>query len=260
MKNIENKLLLFLPQLNDKKENKNKSQLIKSKQFFKTPTKSSISLGSKTNISQNQTKVGENYFNSKIDDIRNNKFYSTISLNKKRLESSQILNKNMIKLSQVNLSLKIFPCSSNVSLNNENKFPLKNNYSTGKFNLQDSPNAMRSTGLPINLCKIKKNFLYFSKSKFKSSNTIEKNIKKVIELKFNLKSPIDNFINKYNLNNVYPQFIKNNVNKQTDRKNYINDNNKEVFDCDELIKNFDDLKENDIVETLNLKSNISFFK
>ena len=159
MKNIENKLLLFLPQLNDKKENKNKSQLIKSKQFFKTPTKSSISLGSKTNISQNQTKVGENYFNSKIDDIRNNKFYSTISLNKKRLESSQILNINMIKLSQVNLSLQIFPCSSNVSLNNENKFPLKNNYSTGKFNLQDSPNAMRSTGLPINLCKIKKNFL-----------------------------------------------------------------------------------------------------
>ena len=79
-----------------------------------------------------------------------------------------------------------------------------------------------------------------------------KDIEKVIEIKFNIKSQLKYFISKFNLKNVYPQFIRNNELKKRNFRNKIIDDNKEIIDCDQLIKNFDELKDNSMMlETLN---------
>ena len=248
MQNNENKKNSYLPKIDAKKNVKNNSQSIMWKQIPKIPKKRSLSnLKTTIKFPNNIKNANEDLFplNKEVV-VRNNKFFK-----KKEVEPSKVIVKDVIRLSQVNLSLNMIQSLSNVSLINENKFHLKKNRSLESFNLENSQITMRKTGLPINLGRIRQNF-FSNKNKTKSSQLTHKDIEKVIELKFNIKSQLKYFISKFNLKNVYPQFIRNNELKKRNFRNKIIDDNKEIIDCDQLIKNFDELKDNSMMlETLN---------
>jgi hypothetical protein len=259
MNEIQSKIILFLPQINTvTKHTYNKERLttVDSKKTLKFEKSSNNTITDtqpeKITYQINHIETREN--NSRLENKE--KSIMTESSKKKNLiDNSKFRNKDLIKLTQITLPFNGFQNSGSKSRIIEQVPLLSTGFSSKKFS---KDNILRNVTSFSNM-KMSKNIFRTTKSNKKFTDRMTSH-NKFYDIKFSVNSPINNYISKYNLNNIYPQVPKNYLFKKDDSKAkiYFNKNDKQI-DCDELIRNFDEIKETTYVETLAIQTNISNF-